>query len=227
LFPFVERNDPDAIGAIPVPSSAGGRIPLRELAKVTMDTGRACINREANSRVLALKFNVEGRDMGSVVKDARAAVDRSVKPPEGHYFVWGGEFENQARAMRRLATIVPVSLLAVFSLLYMALQSTRSAAAVLAIAPFAMTGGAFALLIGQIDLSVSAAVGFIALLGQVSLAALLVISAIDAKRRAGASLDEAIVGGSVTRLRAVLMTGSLAILGLTPMALSRGVGSEI
>jgi cobalt-zinc-cadmium resistance protein CzcA len=227
LFPFSERDDPDAIGAIQVPTAGGGRMPLHELAKINMDTGRACINREANSRVLALKFNVEGRDMGSVVNDARAAVDRAVKPPEGHYFVWGGEFENQARAMHRLATIVPVSLLAVFALLYMALQSARSGAAVLAIAPFAMTGGAFALLIGRVNLSVSAAVGFIALLGQVSLAALLVISAIDGRRREGQELDTAIVSGAVTRLRAVLMTALLAILGLTPMALSRGVGSEI
>jgi cobalt-zinc-cadmium resistance protein CzcA len=227
LFPLSERHDPEAIGAIPVPSAGGGRVPLHELASLTMDTGRACINREANSRVLALKFNVEGRDMGSVVNDARAAVGRAVKPPEGHYFVWGGEFENQARAMRRLATIVPVSILAVFSLLYMALQSARSAAAVLAIAPFAMTGGAFALLLGRVDLSVSAAVGFIALLGQVSLAALLVISAIDGRRRAGEDVDTAVASGSVARLRAVLMTALLAILGLTPMALSRGVGSEI
>jgi cobalt-zinc-cadmium resistance protein CzcA len=227
LFPFTERDDPEAIGSIPVPAAGGGRIPLHELASITMDTGRACINREANSRVLALKFNVEGRDMGSVVAEAREAVARAVKPPEGHYFVWGGEFENQARAMRRLAMIVPVSLLAVFSLLYMALQSARSAAAVLAIAPFAMTGGAFALLLGRIDVSVSAAVGFIALLGQVSLSALLVISAIDGRRRAGEPLDAAIVSGSVARLRAVLMTALLAILGLTPMAASRGVGSEI
>ncbi len=227
LFPLSERHDPEAIGAIPVPSAGGGRIPLHELASLTMDTGRACINREANSRVLALKFNVEGRDMGSVVDDARAAIARAVKPPDGHYFVWGGEFENQARAMRRLATIVPVSILAVFSLLYMALQSARSAAAVLAIAPFAMTGGAFALLLGRVDLSVSAAVGFIALLGQVSLAALLVISAIDGRRRAGEDLDGAVASGSVARLRAVLMTALLAILGLTPMAVSRGVGSEI
>jgi cobalt-zinc-cadmium resistance protein CzcA len=227
LFPSAERDDPEAIGAIQVPSAGGGRIPLHELAQVTMDTGRACINREANSRVLALKFNVEGRDMGSVVAEARAAVLRTVKPPEGHYFVWGGEFENQARAMKRLAMIVPVSLLAVFSLLYMALQSARSGAAVLAIAPFAMTGGAFALLAARVNLSVSAAVGFIALLGQVSLAALLVISAIEARRRDGEPLDAAIRSGSVARLRAVLMTALLAILGLTPMALSRGVGSEI
>ncbi len=227
LLPFTERDDPDAIGSIAVPSAGGGRIPLHELAHVSLDAGRACINREANSRVLALKFNIEGRDMGSVVADARTAVDKAVKPPPGHYFVWGGEFESQARAMRRLAMIVPVSVLAVFALLYMALQSARSGAAVLAIAPFAMTGGAFALLAGGINLSVSAAVGFIALLGQVSLAALLVISAIDSRRRAGEPLDSAIVSGAVARLRAVMMTALLAILGLTPMALSRGVGSEI
>ena len=227
LLPESERDDPEAIGAIAVPAVQGSRRPLKDLAAVSMDAGRACINREANSRVLALKFNVAGRDMGSVVKDARAAVDRSVTVPPGHFLSWGGEFENQARAMRRLGIVVPISALAVFALLYMALQSARSAAIVLAVTPFAMTGGAVALFVCGINLSVSAAVGFIALLGQVCLAALLVMSAIDARRRAGEPLVAAIVAGATGRLRAVLMTALLAILGLTPMAISRGVGSEI
>jgi cobalt-zinc-cadmium resistance protein CzcA len=227
LLPESERFDPDAIGAIAVPAVQGSRRPLSDLARVSMDAGRACINREANSRVLALKFNVAGRDMGSVVKDARAAVERSVTVPPGHFLSWGGEFENQARAMHRLAIVVPISALVVFALLYMALQSARSAATVLSVTPFAMTGGAVALLVCGINLSVSAAVGFIALLGQVCLAALLVMSAIDARRRAGETLAAAIVGGASSRLRAVLMTALLAILGLTPMAVSRGVGSEI
>jgi cobalt-zinc-cadmium resistance protein CzcA len=227
MLPESERFDPEAIGTIPVPAVAGSRRPLRELAAVSMDAGRACINREANSRVLALKFNVDGRDMGSVVHDAMATVDRAVAVPAGHFLTWGGEFENQARAMHRLGIVVPISGFVVFALLYMALQSARSAATVLAVAPFAMTGGAAALLIFGIDLSVSAAVGFIALLGQVCLAALLVISAIDAHRRAGEPLATAVVNGASSRLRAVLMTASLAILGLTPMAASRGVGSEI
>ena len=227
LLPLSERGDPESIGAIPVPASGGSRLPLRDLATISIDVGKACINREANSRVLALKFNVDGRDMGSVVKDAMAVVERDVKPPSGHFFVWGGEFENQARAMRRLSIVVPISALVVFGLLYMALQSARSAACVLAVSPFAMTGGAVALLASGVNLSVSAAVGFIALLGQVSLAALLVISAIDTRRGAGEALASAIVSGAEARLRAVLMTALLAILGLTPMALSRGVGSEI
>jgi len=165
--------------------------------------------------------------MGSVVREAIAAVDREVKPPEGHYFVWGGEFESQARAMQRLAIIVPISFLVVFALLYMALQSMRSAATILLMTPFAMTGGVFALFLARINLSVSAAVGFIALLGQVSLAALLVISAVDGRRRAGEDTNGALLQGATSRFRAVLMTALLAILGLTPMALSRGVGSEI
>ncbi len=227
LLPLSERYDPDLIGGLLVPTSSGTNTPLRELASIEVAGGRATIYREGNSRYMALKFNVEGRDMGSVVKDATALVEREVKLPTGCYFVWGGEFENQARAMKRLAVIVPISFLVVFALLYTALQSIRSAAAVLLCAPFAMTGGVFALLLSRINLSVSAAVGFIALLGQVSLAALLVISAVDSRRRSGAELKSAVVGAATNRLRAVLMTALLAILGLTPMALSRGVGSEI
>jgi cobalt-zinc-cadmium resistance protein CzcA len=227
LLPLSEREDPTRIGEIQVPAAGGGRVPLGTLAHIDVVAGRAAIYREAGSRFLALKFNVEGRDMGSVVKEAMAAVGRQVTLPAGHYFVWGGEFENQARAMARLAVIVPISFLAVFALLYMALQSARSAASVLLTAPFAMTGGAFALKLCGIPLSVSAAVGFIALLGQVTLASLLVISAVDTARREGLGLSEALVAGAAARFRAVLMTGSLAILGLTPMAVSQSVGAEI
>ena len=111
-----------------------------------MTKGLANINREGNSRYLALKFNVEGRDMGSVVHEAIATVEQHVKPPEGYYFVWGGEFENQARAMTRLKLIVPIAVLLVLALLYGAMSSGRSALAILATVPFALTGGAFALL---------------------------------------------------------------------------------
>jgi cobalt-zinc-cadmium resistance protein CzcA len=140
--------------------------------------------------------------------------------------VWGGEFENQQRAMARLRVVVPVALLVVLVLLYSALGSARSAIAVIGTAPFALTGGVFALLIAGIPLSVSAAVGFIALLGQVSLAGLLVVSAIEQRRTDGAALSDAIVDGPVSRFRALVMAALLAILGLTPMALSHAVGSE-
>src|SRR5262249_13739774 len=161
----------------------------------------------------------------SVLKDAAAIVAQEVKAPEGHYLVWEGEFENQQRAMARLSVIVPVALLFVFALLYGALGSARSALIVMLLVPFALTGGAFALRLAGIPLSVSAAVGFIALLGQVSLAGLLVMSAIEGRRRAGAPTLPAIVEGAGERLRALLMATLLAVLGLAPMALSTGVGS--
>ncbi|HYV18911.1 MAG TPA: CusA/CzcA family heavy metal efflux RND transporter [Verrucomicrobiae bacterium] len=226
MLPLQERQDPSRIAAIQVPAG-DARVPLGSLANIGVVSGRAMIAREGGSRFLALKFNVEGRDMGSVVKDAIAAVAKEVPPPAGHYFVWGGEFESQARAMSRLAVIVPISFLVVFALLSMSLQSVWSAAAVALSSPFAMTGGVFALRLCGIPLSVSAAVGFVALLGQVSLASLLVISAVDAARASGAGFEESILEGASARFRAVLMTASLAILGLTPMAVSQGVGSEI
>src|SRR5262249_49112107 len=144
----------------------------------------------------------------------------------GNFLTWGGEFENQQRALARLAVIVPISFCVVFALLYTALNSARSATAVLLTAPFAMSGGVFALWLTGIPLSVSAAVGFVALLGGVCLASLLVVSAVDERRRSGEELMAAVSAGAASRFRAVLMTGMLAILGLMPMALSTGVGSE-
>jgi cobalt-zinc-cadmium resistance protein CzcA len=225
-LPSSEKSDISQIGELMVPSPTGARVPLRELAEITLGDGRISIPREGNSRYIALKFNVEGRDLGSVVDEAIAAVEANVAVPDGQYLVWGGEFENQQRAMGRLQIIVPVALLLVLGLLYGALGSGRSAMTVLLSAPFAMTGGLFGLLFTGVALSVSAAVGFIALLGQVSLAGLLVTSAIDDERRAGTPLDQAIVAGASTRFRALLMTALLAMLGLLPMAVSDAVGSE-
>ncbi|MCP3103476.1 CusA/CzcA family heavy metal efflux RND transporter [Myxococcus sp. K15C18031901] len=221
-----EREDEARIGDILVPTASGGHVPLREVAKLEKALGRASINREANSRTLALKFNVEGRDMGSTIQEAMATVEKEVKIPEGTFIKWGGEFENQQRALGRLAVIVPVSFLVVFALLYAALGSVRSAGTVLAGAPFAMCGGVLALAITGVPLSVSAAVGFITLLGQVCLASLLVVSAVDERRRAGEPLEIALPQGAASRFRAVLMTAMLAMLGLFPAALSTGAGSE-
>lgn len=164
--------------------------------------------------------------MGSVVQDAMAAVRKNVQAPEGHYFVWGGEFENQQRALARLKIVVPVAVLLVLGLLYGAMNSGRSALAILLTVPFALTGGVFALFVAGVPLSVSAAVGFIALLGQVSLMGVLVLSAAEARRRNGEELRPALVQGAADRLRPVLMASMLALVGLLPMALSSGVGSE-
>ena len=226
LLPLEVRDDMDKIAAVTVATGSGARVPLRDLATLRVTNGIASINREGNSRYLALKFNVEGRDMGSVVQDAIAVVEQSVKVPEGHYFVWGGEFENQRRAIARLKIVVPLAVLTVLSLLYAAMNSGRSALSVLLTVPFAFTGGAFALLIAGTPLSVSAAIGFIALIGQVSLMGLLVLSAAEIRRRNGEELMPALVEGAGERLRAVLMASTLAFVGLLPMAVSTGVGSE-
>ena len=226
LLTAKERESDRTIGELAVPRPGGGSVPLRDLATITVATGAANIYREGNIRYSALKFNVEGRDMGSVVDDAIAAVASGVKLPDGYYFQWGGEFENQQRAVRRLQIIVPLALAAVLFLLYGAIQSGRAALAILLAVPFALTGGVFALKLGGMPLSVSAVVGFIALLGQVSLLGLLLVSAAEGRRRAGADLDAAVSAGSVEKLRAVLMAALLALFGLLPMALSTGVGSE-
>ncbi|MFO0748364.1 MAG: CusA/CzcA family heavy metal efflux RND transporter [Myxococcota bacterium] len=214
------------IKALEVDTPAGGRVPLSDLAKVGIADGRAVINREANARFLALKFNVEGRDMGSAVHEAMQIVKDQVKVPEGAFLQWGGEFENQARAMGRLQVIIPVALLIVLALLYGALGSGRAAAAVMLSMPLAVSGGVVALALSNIALSVSAAIGFIALMGQVSLMGLLVLSAVAERRKGGLALAEALVSGPTERFRAVLMAALLGILGLLPMVLSHGVGSE-
>src|SRR5262249_46262076 len=152
LLPAPARASAAEIGDVAVPTSGEAHVPLRDLATIRVASGRASINREANSRYQALKFNVEGRDLGSAVADAQRVVAAAVKPPTGHFFVWGGEFENQQRAMARLRVIVPVALLLVLGLLYGALSSGRSAAAILIAAPFALTGGVLAVALAGIPL---------------------------------------------------------------------------
>src|ERR1041385_3149338 len=220
------RNDVDTISTLVLRGPNGSKVALKDIASVGSASGVASINREGNSRFLALKFNVEGRDMGSVVKDAVATVAAKLKPPSGHYFVWGGEFENQQRAIRRLKLIVPVAILLVLGLLYAAMGTGRSALAIIATAPFAITGGVFALMIAHIPLSVSAVIGFIALLGQISLMGVLVLGAAEKFRGDGRPVFEALADGAAQRLRPVLMASLLALFGLLPMATATGVGSE-
>lgn len=224
-LPESERSDTGRIGDLAV---AGGeaRLPLRALADIALAPGRSSIAREDNSRVLALKFNIEGRDLGSVVHDAMAAVNHTVHLPEGYRLAWGGEFENQERAMRRLAIVVPIALAVVLGLLFVALGNARGALTVLLAIPTSLAGGVLALALSGVHLSVSSMIGFIALLGQVALASLLVLGAIDERRKAGVPLLEAAVSGAVLRFRAVLMTALLAVIGLVPMAISTGTGSE-
>jgi cobalt-zinc-cadmium resistance protein CzcA len=225
-LPAANRDDIEKIRSLRVPVEGGTTIPLTMLAQVEMGVGRASINRENGRRYIGIRMNVRSRDMGGFVDEARQRVERAAPLGRGMSIEWGGEFENKERAMARLAMVVPVALLITLVLLFKAFNSLSLAVITLLNVPFALLGGVFGLWLFHFPLSVSAAVGFIALIGQASLNGVLVLSAIAERREAGAELDEAILAGARERLRPVLMTASLAALGLVPAALSHGIGSE-
>src|SRR5205814_7597270 len=174
-------------------------------------------------RVMAIGVFIQGRDMGGVVAEMQRRVDAAVRLPAGYYTTWGGEFENQQRAMSRLSLIVPLSILLIFVLLFNAFGSFKEAALIVLNVPLALIGGILALYLTGIHLSVSAAIGFIALFGQAVLNGVVMISYFAELRAAGHTPYDAVVAGGLTRLRTVLMTALLAMLGLLPMALSHSI----
>lgn len=203
----------------------GLHIPLDQVADFSECGGSMNISRENGSRLSAISVFIKGRDMGSVVRDMQQRVS-GIPLPEGYFITWSGEFENQQRAMKRLSIIVPISTFLIFVLLFDAFKSIRSALLILVNVPLGLIGGIFALLVTGIPLSVSAAIGFIALFGQAVLNGVVMVSYFNQLRDEGLSPLEAVLQGSATRLRTVLMTALLAMLGLLPMALSHGIGSE-
>jgi cobalt-zinc-cadmium resistance protein CzcA len=216
----------DRIREIPVATPGGARVPLGALARVRVGFGRAAIQRSQGSRFIALKFNVEGRDLGGVVAEARARVARAVHLPPGYSMTWGGEFESQQRAMKRLAIIVPCALAIILLLLYGAFGRLRSALVILAATPMCLPGAVLALKLARVNLSVSAIVGGIALLGQTVLGGVIIVASINELRAEGLPLLEAVAEGAARRMRAVLITALLAALGLLPAAVSHAMGSE-
>jgi cobalt-zinc-cadmium resistance protein CzcA len=225
-LPAVDEGDTYSVGRLEVPSGSM-RLPLMSLANVHVDAGRTQINREQGGRFLALKCNIEGRDMGSFVEEVQAATAKQVQLPEGYYMTWGGEFENQRRAMKRLMVIVPISIAVIFLLLYLTFREALPACVVLLDVPFATVGGVFALYLTHTVLSVSAAVGFITLFGVAVMDGVLLITYIlQARKQHGADAKDAILAAVSQRLRPVLMTALLASLGLLPAAMSHAIGSD-
>ena len=220
------RDSVDDIAAIPVPLPGGGTINLGEVARVQTRQGAARISREAGGRNASVKANLIGRDQGSFVAEAQRKVRQQVVLPAGYSMTWGGQFENQQRAVRRLTVIVPVTALLIFSLLFWAFRSVGKASLVLSIVPFALIGGIAGLAAAGLHFSVSAAVGFIAVAGiSVQNGVIMVEQIMELAGNGAASLESA-VEGAVARLRPILMTALMAGLGLLPAALSHGVGSE-
>jgi cobalt-zinc-cadmium resistance protein CzcA len=222
-----DRQNVEAIRNVLVDTPAGARVPLADVANISVRGGSMNISREAGLRVSAIGVFIRGRDMGGIVAEMRDKVARGVTFPPGYYTTFGGEFENQQRAMTRLAIIVPVSVFLIFILLFNAFGSVQNAAIILANIPLASIGGIVALYLTGIHLSVSAAIGFIALFGQAVLNGVVMVSYFTDLRAQGLSPVDAVRTGATVRLRTVLMTALLAMLGLTPMALSHSIGSEV
>jgi len=221
------RNDPEAIRSILVHTADGALIPLDQVADVRTMIGPIQINREKNQRCWSVAGNVRGRDMGSVVGDIKERVEENVELPVGYYVEYGGQFENQERAMKRLSIIVPVTFLMIFLLLYMSFGSVRRATLIFINVPLALIGGVIGLFITGEYLSVPASVGFIALFGIAVQNGLVLVSYINQLRDEGLSTKNAIMEASLLRLRPVLMTALTTILGLVPLLLSHGMGSEV
>jgi len=215
----------DRLKDILIPTPAGAQVPLASLVDFKLGSGAMNIARESGQRVVAIGVFIRDRDMGSVAADMQNNA-KDLTLPQGYSITWSGEFENQERAMKRLMLVVPLSILLIFLLLFDAFESFRDALIIICNIPFALIGGIFALLLTGIPLSVSAAIGFIALFGQAVLNGVVMVSYINQLKKQGLDAYQSVFQGALSRLRTVLMTALLAMLGLVPMALSHGIGSE-
>ncbi|HHA2418688.1 TPA: efflux RND transporter permease subunit [Stenotrophomonas maltophilia] len=228
------RQDTRTLASLPVAVAVGASsgeqrafVPLGQLAKVEVAPGPNQVSRENGKRRVVITSNVRGRDLGSFVEELREKVGQEVQLPEGYWIEYGGTFEQLISASKRLSVVVPVVLVMIFGLLFMAFGSGKDAAIVFSGVPLALTGGVVALWMRDIPLSISAGVGFIALSGVAVLNGLVMISFIKSLREQGTPLHQAVTEGALTRLRPVLMTALVASLGFLPMALNVGAGAEV
>lgn len=227
----VRLNDADkaslqAIGRISIRSASGALVQLAQVAEVSDGEGYSFIRREQLQRYAVIQMDVRGRDIDGFVREANAAIAQQIKLPTGYYSEWGGAFENQQRALKRLSLIVPVTIFFIFVLLYTAFNSIKHAALILANVPFATIGGIVALAVTGQYLSVPSAIGFIAVFGVAMLNGIVLVGFLNEQREKGLNVRDAVIRGTALRMRPVLMTASVAILGLVPMLLSSGVGAE-
>jgi len=221
------RDSPEAIGRLWLSNGDGLRVPLSRVADVRLVEGPPTVSREAAQRRVVIQCNVRERDMGGFVAEAQQAVRDQVELPPGYFVTWGGQFENQQRAQATLMIVVPVSLGLIFLLLYLSFGSVKNAVLIILNVPFALIGGIFALAVSGQYLSVPSSVGFIALFGVAVLNGVVMVSYFNQLVRRGMSLDDAVTQGAMLRLRPVLMTATVASLGLIPLLLSSGIGSEV
>lgn len=220
------RSDPDVLAALPLATPLGTTVPLSTVARISVSEGPNQISRSDGSRRVVVQANVRGRDLGGFVNEAQSVVG-AVALPAGVHLRWGGQFENLQRAEKRLATVVPVVFLLIGTLLFMALRSVREAVLVFTCVPLALVGGVLALALRGMPFSVSAAVGFIAVSGVATLNGLVLMQAIAERREAGDTALQAAINGASSRIRAVVTTALVAIVGFIPMAIASGSGAEV
>ncbi|MDX2252875.1 MAG: efflux RND transporter permease subunit, partial [Nitrospira sp.] len=226
-FPEQYRDSVETISNILLTDGAGALIPLADLGTVQLEEGPGRISREKLQRYVSIGFNTLGRDIGSLVKEAQEKIATQVHLPSGYTVTWGGSFENMERAMAKLRVIVPITIGLIFLLLYSTFNSVRQAMLIILNLPFALIGGIVALWLTGEYLSVPASVGFINLFGVAVLNGIVLVSYMNKLREDGYSLDEAVTSGALLRLRPVLMTALVALLGLVPLAFANGIGSEV
>ena len=227
-FPEVDRQNPEAIGNLVLTSSTGALIPLSQVARIKLQTGESTITHERNQRHLTVKLNYRDRDLSSLLAEAQRNVAERVKFDENAYRIeWGGQFENQQRAQGRLALILLVMLGLMLILIYAEFALTRHALLILGVVPLAMLGGLIALHITGSTLNVASAVGFIALFGVAVENAIIMVSHLNRLRDSGVPLYRAVLAGAGERLRPILMTASVATVGMLPAALATGIGSDV
>lgn len=220
------RDSEEKIEQLMIPTQDSTKIPLKEIADIRTLTGPAFVYRDNNSRYIPVKFSVRGRDLGSTIAEAQAKVNETVKLPHGYKLSWNGEFENQQRAVKTLANVVPLCLLAIFLILFITFGNVKDALLTIINVPFALIGGILALHITGINFSISAGIGFIALFGVCIQNGVILISVFRKNLNAKMHLHEAILQGVISRVRPVVMTALMAAIGLLPAAVSTGIGSE-
>jgi cobalt-zinc-cadmium resistance protein CzcA len=220
------RQTEDDIKRLLVPTIKGTLIPLGEIAEIRTVTGPAFIYRDNNERFIGVKFSVRERDLGSTIAEAQAKVKKAIELPKGYTMAWTGEFENQVRATKRLGQVVPISILAIFIILFITFNNVKDAALVLVNVPFALVGGILALHVTGTNFGISAGVGFIALFGICVQNGVILISVFSKNLVENHTLDDSIKEGVISRIRPVVMTATMAAIGLLPAATSSGIGSE-
>ncbi len=226
-LPEEQRHDLDAIRKLPLRTDDGGILMLGQVAEVQVVDQIGTITRESTQRRVAILINPRGRDLESFVLESKEKLNQGMKFPDGYYYEFGGQFENLQEAKQRLLIVVPLALLLIFVLIFMSFGSLRQTFLILLCVPLAVTGGIFALWLRGIPFSISAAVGFIALSGIATLNGIMLISFINQLREEGRLLRDAVVEGTLTRLRPKLMTALVASLGFVPMAIATGPGAEV